>query len=105
MINNLAIVGLGSIGRKHLAIARELRPELYIVIIRSGNGESVEEEKFANKIYFSLEDAIDAGIQAAIIASPAVCHIQQAKKIMEAGIHTLVEKPLSHSLNNINERT
>ena len=103
MINNIGIIGLGSIGRRHLRLAKELRPKLNIIAVRSGKGIKVEEEKLLNAVVHSLEEAIDYGIKAAIIATPAVYHIQQAINLMEKGIHVLIEKPLSHSLDHVNE--
>ncbi len=103
MINNIGIIGLGSIGQRHLRLAKELRPKLNIIAVRSGMGKKVEEEKLLNAVVHSLDEAIDYGIEASIIATPAVYHIKQAIELMERGIHVLIEKPLSHSLNNINE--
>ncbi len=103
MINNIGIVGLGSIGRRHLQLVKELRPELNIIAVRSGMGKRVEEEKLISAVVHSLDEAIDYGIEVSIIATPAVYHIKQAIELMERGVHVLIEKPLSHSLNNINE--
>ena len=99
----MAIIGLGSIGKRHLRLVRELKPDLNIIAVRTGIGKKVEEEKLVNSIVYFLEDAIKRGIEAAIIASPAVYHIQQAIELMKSGIHILVEKPLSHSSDNINK--
>jgi len=103
LINNIGIVGLGSIGCRHLRLARELRSDLNIIAVRSRKGKKIEEEKLVDSVVYSLEDAIDCGIKAAIIATPAVYHVQQAIKLMEKGIHVLIEKPLSHSLHNMTE--
>ena len=103
MINNIGIVGLGSIGCRHLRLARELRSDLNIVAVRSRKGKKIEEEKLVDSVVYSLEDAIGCGIEAAIIATPAVYHVQQAIELMEKGIHVLIEKPLSHSLDNVNK--
>ena len=46
---NIAIVGLGSIGRRHLRLVREFRPGIKITVVRSGEGKSVSEEKIANE--------------------------------------------------------
>ena len=96
-------MGLGSIGRRHLRLVKELRPELNITAVRSGKGQEVEEENLLNESVCSLEEAINYGIEAAIIATPAVYHIRQGIELMKRGIHLLIEKPLSHSLENINE--
>ncbi len=103
MIEHLAIIGLGSIGRRHLRVARKLRPELNIAVVRSGRGESFEEEKLADNIFYSLEKAVDAGIQAAVVATPTVCHLEQVKVLMQAGINILVEKPLSHTTDYVHD--
>ena len=103
MINKIGIIGLGSIGKRHLRLVKELRPQLNIIAVRSGMGKKVEEEKLLNAVVHSLDEAIDYGIDASIIATPAVYHIKQAIELMERGIHVLIEKPLSHSSNNINE--
>jgi len=103
LINNIGIVGLGSIGCRHLRLARELRSDLNIIAVRSRKGKKIEEEKLVDSVVYSLEDAIGAGIQAAVIATPAICHVTQAKQLMEVGVHVLVEKPLSHSMENVNE--
>ena len=103
MINNIGIIGLGSIGRRHLRLVKEFRPGLNVIAVRSGVGKKVGEEKLLDAVVHSLAEAIDYGIEAAIIATPAVYHIQQAIDLMERGVHILIEKPLSHSLDNVNE--
>jgi predicted dehydrogenase len=102
-MNHLAIVGLGSIGRRHLRLAREIRPEWRITAVRTGTGEEVAEEYLANEVMYSLDQAIKAGIEAAVIASPATNHLEQAKKLLRGGGHILVEKPLSHKLEGLEE--
>jgi predicted dehydrogenase len=103
LINNIGIIGLGSIGCRHLRLVRELRPELNIIAVRSGQGKKVQEENLADTVLYSLDEVIDAGVQAVIIATPAVYHIQQSIELMGRGIHLLIEKPLSHSLDHANE--
>jgi predicted dehydrogenase len=103
MVNNVAIIGLGSIGRRHLRLIRELRPNINIIAVRSGKSEKVQEEKIADEIVYNMEDTINTGIQAAIIATPATFHADQALRLMNLEIHVLIEKPLSHSLEKVDE--
>ena len=72
-----------------------------ITLVRSGKGLSYPEEKLANRVLNSLEEAIGYGIEAAIIATPSIYHIQQAINLIEGDVHVLIEKPLSNSLKNI----
>jgi predicted dehydrogenase len=102
-VKHAAIVGLGSIGRRHLRILRKLRPELEITLVRSGLGGEYSEVQSADRVVYSLADAISSGIQAAILSSPSTEHIKQAVELARAGIHILVEKPLSDSATGTGE--
>ena len=100
-LDHLAIIGLGSIGKRQLRLARELRPELRITVVRSGKGQSALEEGIADAVVYSLEKALSVGVQAAVVASPAVHHLDQAVALLQGGVHVLVEKPLSHIMEGI----
>ena len=103
MIDHIAIAGLGSIGRRHLRLVREFRPDLEITVVRSSEGNGVPEEKFADVVVYNIEDSLARGIQAAIIATPAVFHLNQAVQFLQAGVDVLVEKPLSMSIVGVDE--
>jgi len=80
-----------------------MRPEIEVTLVRSGKGEDWEEEKLANRTVNSIADAIQEDIQAAIIATPATLHLTQAIELVSSDIHILVEKPLSHSSNGVDQ--
>ncbi len=103
MIKKFAIIGLGSIGIKHLGIAKLLFPQSQIAIVRSGHGEKNNEEKKADKVFYSIDDAVKWGIEAAIIATPSTFHVEQSIDLINKNIHILIEKPLSHSMDNIKQ--
>jgi len=102
-VNRLAIIGLGSIGRRHLRLISEMRPDIEIVAVRSGNGKYSNEEKITVNKLSSVSEAIEFGVQAAIISSPATFHLQQSLEFANEGVHLLIEKPLSHSLEGVQE--
>ena len=102
-VKKLAIVGLGSIGRRHLKLIKKIRPELDVILVRSGRGDLWPEEKLATKTVKTISEAISEGIEAAIISSPTGVHLPQAVELAEAGIHLLIEKPLSYSLEHISD--
>jgi predicted dehydrogenase len=97
-IKRIAIVGLGSIGKRHLRLVKEIRPDMEVILVRSGQGKKWPEEGLADIIVHTLSEAISIGIDAAIISTPVVFHTSQAEKFIEYGIPILVEKPLSHKL-------
>ena len=102
-VSRLAIIGLGSIGKRHLRLISEMRPDIEVVVVRSGNGPYSNEEKLASKTLSSVSEAIEFGVEAAIISSPATFHLQQSLEFAKQGVHLFIEKPLSHSLEGVEE--
>ncbi|VEN74491.1 conserved hypothetical protein [Candidatus Desulfarcum epimagneticum] len=102
-IQKVGIVGLGSIGRRHLRNLKLVRPEIEISVVRSGYGPECIEQNLASYVFNNLEQAVEEGIQAAIISSPAPEHLRQATILSKKGVHLLIEKPLSHNMKNVAE--
>lgn len=100
-INRVLIVGLGSIGRRHLRLARELLPAADIKVLRHQPTNEIPE--YANGCIFTVEDALAFLPHIAVIASPAPFHISTAQALAAAGVHLLIEKPLSASLNGVTQ--
>lgn len=98
-IKRIAIIGFGSIGQRHFAVIKNKFPNIEPIIVRSN--QKKEDKNINCKIVYSLEDAINLNIQAAIIASPATFHIEQAIVLASSNIHLLIEKPLSHNLDKV----
>jgi predicted dehydrogenase len=99
LINRILIVGIGSIGKRHLRLARELFPNADIRVLRRQATNKLPE--FSNGCFSSIEESIAFAPQIAVIASPAPFHIPTAQALAEAGVHLLIEKPLSVSLNGV----
>lgn len=99
MINRLLIVGLGSIGARHLRIARTLLPEADIRVLRREAASVVPE--FANGCFSSIDDAVDFRPELSVIANPAPFHMQVAVPLAAVGSHLLIEKPLAASLRDL----
>jgi predicted dehydrogenase len=100
-LKSILIVGLGSIGLKHLRIAREIFPESRIAVLR--HKETNEIPEGADEIFFNLSDAIQFQPQIAIICSPASTHIEISRALVKQGIHILIEKPISNEQKGLEE--
>lgn len=101
LIERLLIVGHGSIGQRHLRIARALLADADIRVLRHQPCESTPE--YADGCMSSLDEALAFAPQAAVIASPATFHMLTAQPLAEAGVHLLVEKPLAASLEGVGQ--
>lgn len=102
MALKVLIVGLGSIGARHLANLRKLRADAYITIWRT-HSKSRDIPPEADSVVFNLDDALDLKPTVAIIATPSTFHIAPALDLAQKGTHLFVEKPLSHNLDGVDE--
>lgn len=78
----VAVLGQGSIGRRHTGILRDLGCEVTTFDPVAGGGAATE-------------DAALAGADAAVVASPSSEHERQALAAIAEGVPVLVEKPLA----------
>jgi predicted dehydrogenase len=96
------IAGFGSIGRRHFRNLQELGHK-EIVLLRSGRSTLPTEELQD----FSVEQDMDAALahrpDGMIIATPTASHLDLAIPAAAAGVHLLIEKPISHSLERVRE--
>ncbi len=95
MIDRVLIVGQGSIGKRHLGLARKLLPSADIRVLRHQACESIPE--FADGCFSDPATAIAFAPHVAVIANPATAHIPIATGLAQTGAHLLVEKPLAHT--------
>lgn len=95
MINRILIVGYGSIGKRHLRLARQFFPDADIRLLR--HQPTAEVPDLSNGCMFRIEDAITFAPQMAVIANPAPYHLTVAQALAQIGVHLLIEKPLSNA--------
>lgn len=91
-IERILIAGHGSIGQRHLRLARQLLPAATIKVLRHRGGDSVP--PFADACVATIDEAVSFRPDIAVIAGPSPTHVALAMPLAEAGVHLLVEKPL-----------
>ncbi len=106
----LAVIGLGRIGRFHARHAQELALEngncelVALVDVRIDRADEVARELQPRQssriqVFASADELVASGIsQAAIIASSTAQHREHAQTLASAGLRVLIEKPLTGSL-------
>ena len=101
MISRILIVGLGSIGKRHFRLARELFPHNKIAVLRHKADPIVPEH--ADYSFSTIAEALEFSPQIAVIANPATFHLSVAMDLAKIGTHLLIEKPLSATAKGVAE--
>lgn len=102
MADRVLIVGLGSIGKRHARVIKQLRPECEIIALRRQAGDETPESGIDHCVT-SLEEALQLEPRIAVIANPASHHVATAIPLAAAGVHLLVEKPISNMADGVSE--
>lgn len=93
-----ALIGTGQMGRHHARVLSSmdgvhlvgaLDPALSVGVLPPGA-----------RAYGSLSELIDSRIDIAVVASPTITHEEVGHALADAGIHTLVEKPVAASVDS-----
>jgi predicted dehydrogenase len=94
---NILIVGLGSIGKKHVYAIKSLNLVVKIYALRSNPNAPI----FEDVINIFDIDNIDVKFKFVIISNPTYLHFEYIKKLALKGIPLFIEKPAIHNLDNI----
>jgi predicted dehydrogenase len=92
---------MGSVGQRHLRLARKLLPEADIRVLRHHAKREVPE--YSNGCFSHIDEAIAFTPQIVAIANPAPFHIDTAQALANVGAHLFIEKPLSNSLKGVEQ--
>ena len=111
---NILIIGLGSIGQRHLRNIRQIYPKSNIFCYRrkfhvpslteKNNIKNIDlRKKYKLKYINSLNNLNKLNLDAALICTPSKFHIDEAIKIASQNINLFIEKPLGSSLKKISK--
>jgi predicted dehydrogenase len=103
----IAVLGCGAFGSNHARVYRQLQQEnrgVELAGVVDTNLERAQRvaQEFATQA-FSAIDQLTGKIDAASVAVPTVDHLNVARRLMEIGIHALIEKPVAASLQEVDE--
>jgi predicted dehydrogenase len=110
------LVGLGGIGQRHARNLRAIYGDSCRIIAYRVRRDSPLltdtlqidslhglEERYGIRSYDRLDAALQEKPDAAIICNPSSMHMPVALAAANAGCHLLIEKPVSHSLDQVDE--
>ena len=92
------VVGAGVMGRHHVRLLTDLLGSRSVSVVdaAAGRAATVADEHGA-AVARGLEELAEA-VDVAVVAVPTVDHLDVAGRLIEAGVHVLVEKPIAVDL-------
>jgi predicted dehydrogenase len=109
-IVNVAVIGVGAFGRNHARVYKQLEQQgeplrLLGVVDQDVTRADAVGREFGCRSFGSLDQLVTthSEVQAASVTVPTVHHLAVARKLMEAGVDVLIEKPLATSLEEADE--
>ena len=96
-------MGLGSIGQRHLQNLKKLGVSDFLAWRTRNSPLPNLLPLQALEIHSSLDGALARNPDIVVICNPTSLHLPVAIQAARAGCHLFVEKPLSHSLDGVDE--
>jgi predicted dehydrogenase len=93
----IAVVGAGTMGRNHLRVYGMLKNVELVGLYDSDPEAAAEAAELSGCRRFDRLDEIPCSVDAVSICSPTSTHGAIGQRMLEAGVHCLIEKPLATS--------
>jgi UDP-N-acetylglucosamine 3-dehydrogenase len=88
------LIGLGMMGRHHARVLASLEG-VDLVGVADADGDS-HGVAGGRPLFDSIEELIELGLDYCIVAVPTIHHLEIGLALADAGVHAMIEKPLSH---------
>ena len=99
----VGIVGVGKMGEYHVGVLSDMREAELVGIVDSDQKRAkIVSERYKTSNYKDYKDLFKK-IDAVVVAVPTSMHYSIGKEFIEAGIHTLLEKPCADDLRQAEE--
>ncbi|MCK6580727.1 MAG: Gfo/Idh/MocA family oxidoreductase [Anaerolineae bacterium] len=100
----ILIVGVGSIGQRHLRNLKSLGYTNLAATDTNPDRIASVSEHLGITTFTDLETAVDQfQPQMVLVCTPPALHVEQACIALEANAHIFIEKPLSHTLEDVDK--
>jgi predicted dehydrogenase len=101
---SVLIVGCGSIGKRHARVLKSLDvADLRACDPLPEQRQSLSAESPNVRMYDSYDAGLSDRPDAVLICTPPAMHVPMARQAIQAGCHVLTEKPLSDTVEGIDE--
>ncbi len=96
------IAGGGSIGKRHLKNLLSLGQEAAVCEPLKERAQQIAGE-FRVPVFNSLKEGLEQRFDAVLVTNPNRYHLETALAAVRAGCHLFIEKPLSHTMEGVDE--
>ncbi|MHA6694013.1 Gfo/Idh/MocA family protein [Homoserinimonas sp. A520] len=87
------LLGLGVMGRNHARVLSGLAGVEFVGVFDPA--ESAPDQIHDCPVFHDLDALLERGIDYAIVATPTAFHLDMGMRLAQAGVHTLIEKPVA----------
>lgn len=101
--HRVLLVGCGSIGDRHAACLTDIGIGAITFYDPDPERSRLLTERYGGSTVASYEEGLSSDIDCVYILSPTKLHVEQTRMAVERGKHVFLEKPLSHSLDGVDE--
>lgn len=96
----VGVVGVGYLGQHHVRLLASMEGVELVGVVDTNSSRADEVTgKYGGQSFADVRDLISR-VDAVTIAAPTVAHVELALPFLEAGIATLVEKPIASSVED-----
>jgi predicted dehydrogenase len=99
---NALVVGCGSIGSRHARNLRSLGATVTVFDPDGARAAGVGEEARV-QVASSLDSALEGRPHLVLVCTPPHLHVTTAAQALDANAHLFIEKPISHSLDGVDD--
>src|SRR5687767_7016223 len=101
--HRILVIGAGSIGERHVrCFSATGRADVTVVEPNEGLRMTIS-ARYGVSALADLDTALGDQHHAAVVATPAPLHVPIASRLAAAGLHLLIEKPLSLTTDGVDE--
>lgn len=101
----VAVIGIGSMGKNHVRVYQEMdEAELVAIVDKDLSLSDSLSRKYRVPAYNDYFEMLEKEKPLAVsVAVPTICHFEVVRDLLNAGLHVLIEKPISNTVDEAQE--
>lgn len=97
-----AVIGIGHLGKEHARIYHELEQVDLIAVCDKDRSKAEIAEKLKTEFVTDYRDILNR-VDVVSVVTPTTSHYSVGKDVLNAGVHALIEKPITPTLEQADE--